>query len=258
MKSIFSLLLLVFFSQNTLSSTDYDVTILGLGETVYDGCRYDAQAPYFGFSLNVIAYGFNQETEWKIRIGRVAFANCVIYPKEGEMQTITCAIDINLFPLKNARFPATYSHYDQRYIWTVTGWENIANYEILSGSCYPKYLYSFVAYSNTQHEVICDGAGNNKVTIYGRFDMAQYQNLRRLSTDSLEFSPVLIVDGILAYANCAISLDFTENSSEYPMVCVIDGKKDFQFFSTTAIDTYSQSRVLVEDSNRLGLLVCRH
>lgn len=255
MKSISSLLLLVFFAQNTLSSTDYDVTILGLGETVYDGCQSDAQYPLFAFSLNVFAIGFKEETEWKISMGRLVYANCVIYPKE-EMQTIVCAIDINLFPLKTVKFPATYSHFDQRYLWTVSGWENIANKEIFLNKCYPKYLYSFTPSSKTQHLVECDFAGNNKVTIFGKFEMAFSQNLRRLSTDSFEFSPILIVDGFFAKANCLISFDDRVNSSEDSMVCVMNGRKYFQFFTTTAIEFHEQSRILIEDSNKLALINC--
>ena len=255
MKSIFSLLLLVFFIQSSLASTDYDITIIGLGETIYDGCKSDNQVPYFGFSLNVFAIGFKEVTEWKINVGRLAYANCEVYPKE-EMQTIVCAIDVNLFPLKSVKFPPIYSHFDQRYYWTVTGWEKIANKEIFANFCYPKYFYSFVPSTKTQHLVECDYAGNNKVTIFGKFDMAQFKNLRRLSTDSFEFSPILIVDGLYAKANCLISPDFTQNSSEDAMVCVMNGRKYFQFFATTAIEYNEQSRILIEDSNKLALINC--
>ena len=131
MKSIFSLLLLVFFVQSSLASSDYDITIIGLGETIYDGCKSDSQVPYFGFSLNVFAYGFKEVTEWKINIGRLAFANCEVYPKE-DMQTIVCFINVNVFPLKTVKFPPIYSHFDQRYFSTVTDWEKIANKKIIS------------------------------------------------------------------------------------------------------------------------------
>ena len=255
MKSIFSLFLLILFAQNILASTDYDVTIIGLGQTIYDGCKNFDQYPYFGFSLNVYAFGFTQVTEWKIRVGQFAYALCEIYPKE-EQQTITCAIDINLFPVKKVKFPAVYSHYDQRYSWTVTGWEILANKEIFSDYCYPTYLYSFIPNLKTQHFTECDYDGNNRVTIYGKFDTAQYKNLRRLSTDSFEFSPILIVDGFLAKANCFISPDYIENSSEVPMVCIMNGKKYFQFFSTIAIEYNEQSRILIEDSNKLALINC--
>ena len=255
MKSIFSLFLLVFFVQNSLASTDYDITIIGLGQTIYDGCKNDAQYHYFGFSLNIYAYGFKQVTEWKIRIGQFAFANCEIYPKE-EQQTITCAIDINVFPLKKVKFPAVYSHYDQRYSWTVTGWEIIANKEIFSDICYPNYFYRFIPNSKIQHLAECDFAGNNKVTIFGKFDMGQFHNLRRLSTDSFQFSSILVVDGFLAKADCIISPDDTQNSSEDSMVCVMDGKKYFQFFTTTAIEYNEQVRILIEDSNKMALINC--
>lgn len=246
MKLIFSILLFAFFIQNSLASTDYNITIVGLAKTSYDGCKINDENPLFRFSLNVIAYGLKEETEWKIRVGQFSYASCEIYPRSGK-QIVFCGINIRVFPVKKVKFTATYSPYDQRSSWTVTGWENIANKEIFSGTCYPEYSYSFVPNSKIQPLVECHSTGANKVTLYGKFT-ALSKNLRRLSVFPLEISQFLIVDGALFKTECRIT-------SEDSIVCPLYGKKYFQFFTTVSYVNNGQS-ILVEESNKFNLIDC--
>ena len=266
MKSILSLFLIAFFIQNTLASGDFDVTIKGIVSAEdpdygkYIGCFNTAKTPLYSFYLHVATTGFetkDKEYEWKVLLDdKFTYANCVIYGGYEE-QKIGCAVDILRFPLKTMNFPVDYRRYDPNEAFTVTDWGTIANKPILAGSCYPSYLYSFVPSEKTQHEVVCDSAGNNQVTIYGAFEKAQTpsQNVRRLSTDALEFEPILIVDGTLAKAICSIT-ETEENSSEDAMVCTVYGEKYLEFFPTTAIEKTEQVNVVVEASKQLGLVYC--
>lgn len=265
MKSILSLFFIAFFIQNTLASSDFDVTINGIvpAEGDYEkyiGCFNTATSPYYSFYLDVATSGFNEkdkEYEWKVLLDdKFTYANCVIYGGY-ETQKIACAVNILLYPLKGIKFPTDYRPYNQNEAFTVTGWGTIANKVILEKACYPSYLYSFVPSANTQHETVCDSAGNNQVTIYGAFEKTQTpsQNVRRLSTDGIEFEPILIVDGTLGKAVCSIK-ETAENSSEDAMVCVINGKKYFEFFPTTAVEKVENVNVLVETSKQLGLAAC--
>lgn len=259
MKSIFSLLLLAFFIQNILSASDYDITIKAfLPEKNECNPKHPQLGSYFAFYLNVVASGFDKETEWKLQLdGQYAYADCYVYPDSGVGQTIACTVNTRNFPLKGAKLPATYTHYDSRYGFTVTGWENVANKVILSTSCYPTYSYSFIP-STSQHEVVCDASGNNQVTIYGLFEKAtQPESVRRLSSDEdLVFSPYIIIDGNAAQVTCAIKRDGSVNSSEDAMVCGIKGNNYFQFFATTATDEVEKTIVLVEDSQKMALVKC--
>ena len=259
MKSIFSLLLLAFFIQNILSASDYDITIKEFLSEMNECKPNDPQiGSYFAFYLKIDASGFQKETEWKLQLdGQYAYADCFVYPEPAEDQKIACTVNTRNFPLKGAKLPGTYTHYDSRYGFTVTGWEKVANKVILSTSCYPTYSYSFIP-SKTQHEVVCDASGYNQVTIYGLFEKAtQPESVRRLSSDEdLVFSPYIIVDGNAVTVNCAIKRDGSVNSSEDAMVCAIKGNSYFQFFATTAIEEVEKTIVLVEDSQRMGLIKC--
>jgi hypothetical protein len=264
MKSFISLFLIAFFIQNILAATDFDVTIKGIvpaDDPKYKdsiGCFNTAKQPLYSFYLHVATSGFevkDKEYEWKVLLDdKFTYANCVIYGGYPE-QYIPCAVDITIFPLKPISFPAQYRRYNQNEAFTVTGWEVIANKTVLDQFCYPSYLYSFVPSANTQHEIVCDTAGNNQVTIYGKFDRSQTQNVRRLSTDALAFEPILIVDGSLAKAKCSIQ-QTAENSSEDAMICVMYGEKYCEFFPTTAIENTEKVRVVVEASKQLGLIKC--
>jgi hypothetical protein len=263
MKSFLSLLLIAFFIQNALASGDFDVTINGIvpaeGDYAqYIGCFNTAQQPYYTFYLDVATTGFTEkEYEWKVLLDdKFTYANCVIYGGY-ETQKIPCTVNILLYPLKPIKFPTDYRSFNQNEAFTVTGWGNIANKPVLDKECYPSYLYSFTPSSNTQHETVCDSVGNNQVTIYGAYEKKQTpsQNVRRLSTDGIEFEPLLIVDGTLSKAICSIK-ETAENSSEDTMVCVINGKKYFEFFPTTAVEKVENVNVLVETSKQLGLAAC--
>ena len=266
MKSVLSLLLIAFFIQNTLASGDFDVTIKGIVSAEdpdygkYIGCFNTAKTPLYSFYLHVATTGFetkDKEYEWKVLLDdKFTYANCVIYGGYEE-QKIGCAVDILIYPLKQMNFPIEYRRFDPNEAFTVTNWGTIANQPILAAPCYPSYLYSFVPSEKTQHEVVCDSAGNNQVTIYGAFEKAQTpsQNVRRLSTDALEFEPILIVDGTLAKARCSIT-ETVENSSEDAMVCTVYGEKYLEFFPTTAIEKTEQVNVVVEASKQLGLVYC--
>ena len=264
MKSFISLFLIAFFIQNILAATDFDVTIKGIvpaDDPKYKdsiGCFNTAKQPLYSFYLNVTTSGFevkDKEYEWKVLLDdKFTYANCVIYGGHPE-QNIPCAVDITIFPLKAMSFPAQYRPYDQNEAFTVTGWDVLANKPVLDQPCYPSYLYSFVPSEKTQHEIVCDNAGNNQVTIYGKFDRSQTQNVRRLSTDALAFEPILIVDGSLAKAKCSIQ-QTAENSSEDAMICVMYGEKYCEFFPTTAIENTENVRVVVEASKQLGLIKC--
>ena len=266
MKSVLILLLIAFFIQNTLASGDFDVTIKSIVPAddpdcyQYIGCFNTLSAPMYSFYLLVATTGFEAKAEpyqWKILLDdKFTYANCEIYGGKEE-QKIGCAVDILRYPLKPMNFPIEYRPYDPNEAFTVTGWGAIANKPILAASCYPNYLYSFVPSENIQHEVVCDSAGNNQVTIYGAFENKQTpsQNVRRLSTDALEFEPILIVDGTLAKAICSITIT-EENSSEDAMVCTVYGEKYLEFFPTTAIEKTEQVNVVVEASKQLGLVYC--
>ena len=261
MKSFLSLFLLTILIQNSLSSSDMDITIKKL---LLDksGCDpKNVQGPLYVFYIQVAVSGFPDladGTEWKLQLdGQNAYASCRLYKDTGKDQGIACTVDISIFPLKSVKLPAQYSHYDQRYSWTVNGWNLIANQELLQTSCYPEYLYYFTPSQTTPHELVCD-SGYNKVTIYGKFSKSTTPgSLRRLSTDvELDFSPYLIVDDKLSQAKCVYSSLSQVNSSEDSMVCLIYGQSYFKFFSTTAIDTVEKARVLVEDSVAMKLTYC--
>ena len=261
MKSFLSLILLTIFVQNSLSSSDKDVTIVKLLPELYACDPKNKDGALYVFYIEATVSGFpdiEEGTEWKLQLaGQNAYASCRLYKDTGKNQGVPCTVDINLFPLKTAKLPVEYSHYDQRYDWTVSGWEKIANQDVLLQKCYPEYLYSFAPSSKTSHEIICD-SGYNKVTIYGEFSKATTpQSLRRLSTDvEIEFSPYLIVDDKLAQAKCTYSSLSEANSSEDAMVCYIYGQNYFQFFATTVVDTVEKARVLVEDSVAMKLTYC--
>ena len=266
MKSVLSLLLIAFFIQNTLASGDFDVTIKGIVSAddpdygKYIGCFKTAETPMYSFYLHVATTGFETKDkiyQWKVLLdNKFTYANCEIYGGYEE-QKIACAVNILTYPLKPMNFPTEYRRYDPNEAFTVTGWGTIANQPILAASCYPSYLYSFTPSEKTQHEVVCDSAGNNQVTIYGAFETAQTpsQNVRRLSADALEFEPLLVVDGTLAKASCSFK-ETEENSSEDALVCTVYGEKYLEFFPTTAIEKTEQVNFLVEASKQLGLVYC--
>ena len=266
MKSVLSLLLIAFFIQNTLASGDFDVTIKGIVSKEdkdygkYIGCFNTDATPMYSFYLEVATTGFetkDKEYEWKVLLDdKFTYANCVIYGGYEE-QKIGCAVDILRYPLQKMNFPIEYRPFEPNEAFTVTGWGVISNKPILDADCYPNYLYKFVPSEKTQHEVVCDSVGNNQVTIYGSFEKQKTpsQNVRRLSTDSIEFDPILIVDGALAKATCSIT-ETVENSSEDTMVCTIYGEKYFEFFPTTAVEKTEKVNVLVEASKQLGLVAC--
>ena len=266
MKSILSLLLIAFFIQNTLASSDFDVTIKGIvpksdkdaGE--YIGCFSTAETPLYSFYLDVATSGFTEQDKvynWKILLDdKFTFANCEIYGGR-ETQKIGCAVDILTFPLNPMKFPIDYRPSTPDEAFSVTNWTNIANKPILEEKCYPNYLYRFTPSEKTQHEVVCDSVGNNQVTIYGAFEKKKTpsQNVRRLSSEPIEFDPILIVDGALAQAKCSIT-ETEENSSEDAMVCLINGEKYFEFFPTSAKENINKDNVVVEASKQLGLVYC--
>ena len=261
MKSFLSLFLLTIFIQNSLSSSDMDVTIKGFVKEQRPVCDpNNAQGPLYVFYIQAAVSGFpdlSEGTEWKLQLdGQNAYASCRLYKDTGKDQGIACTVDISIFPLKSVKLPAQYSHYDQRYSWTVNGWNLIANQELLQASCYPPYLYYFTP-NQDPHQIVCD-SGYNKVTIFGKFGKyTTPTSLRRLSTDvELDFSPYLIVDDKLSQAKCVYSSLSQVNSSEDSMVCLIYGQSYFKFFSTTAIDTVENARVLVEDSVAMKLTYC--
>jgi hypothetical protein len=261
MKSFLSLFLLTIFIQNSLSSSDMDVTIKGFVKEQPPVCDpNNAQGPLYVFYIQAAVSGFpdlSEGTEWKLQLdGQNAYASCRLYKDTGKDQGIACTVDISIFPLKSVKLPAQYSHYDQRYSWTVNGWNLIANQELLQASCYPPYLYYFTP-NQDPHQIVCD-SGYNKVTIFGKFGKyTTPTSLRRLSTDvELDFSPYLIVDDKLSQAKCVYSSLSQVNSSEDSMVCLIYGQSYFKFFSTTAIDTVEKARVLVEDSVAMKLTYC--
>ena len=260
MKSFLSLFLLTIFIQNSLSSSDLDVTIKNWLPKMHK-CDYkNLQGPLYVFYFQAAVSGFpalDQGTEWKLQLdGQNAYASCRLYADTGKDQAVACTVDISIFPLKSVKLPAKYSHYDQSYTWTVNGWDIIANQEILEEACYPEYLYQFTP-NTLQHEIVCD-SGYNKVTIYGKCSKSTTPgSLRRLSTDvELEFSPYLIIDDKFGQAKCAYSSLSEVNASEDAMVCLIYGQNYFKFFSTTAIDTVEKARVLVEDSVAMKLTYC--
>ena len=264
MKSILSLFLIAFFIQNILASGDFDITIYGIVPADHEiygkliGCFNNDQTPMYSFYLDVATTGFTEKKyEWKLLLDdKFTYANCEIYGNY-ETQQIACAVNILLYPLNAISFPTEYKPYNQNEAFTVTGWENIASKPILDKPCYPSYLYSFVPSEKIQHEVVCDAAGNNQVTIYGTFEKAQTQSksVRRLSTDAIEFDPILIVDGALSKAKCSIQ-ETVENSSEDAMVCTINGEKYFEFFPTTAVEKIENVNVVIEASKQLGLVDC--
>ncbi len=262
MRSIFSLFLLALFIQNSLSSNDLDVTITGI-DVESAGCLPEdpTYGPVFIFYLQIIETGFpvtEQGTKWIIKLDDpYAFATCWIYGNNGKEQKTACTVNLLLTPLKQVKFPAQYSHYDQSYTWTVTGWDKLASKVVFDKSCYPNYLYSFIPSAETREEVDCNSK-YNQVTIYGKFEKtSQAQSLRRLSTDvDLEFSPYLIVDGQLSQAKCAYSSLNEANSSEDAMTCLVYGEHSFQFFETAAVDTIEKATVLVGESRQYNLIYC--
>ena len=264
MKSILSLFLIAFFIQNILTKGDFDITIYGIVPADHEiygkliGCFNTAEQPMYSFYLDAATTGFTEkEYEWKLLLDdKFTYASCLIYGNY-DTQQIPCAVNILLYPLKTISFPAEYRPYNENESFTVTGWENIASKPILDKPCYPSYLYSFAPSPKIQHEVVCDSAGNNQVTIYGEFkkEKTPSQSVRRLSSDAIEFDPILIVDGALSKAKCSIK-ETEENSSEDTMVCTIFGERYFEFFPTTAVDKVENVNVLVEDSKQLGLVVC--
>ena len=151
-----------------------------------------------------------------------------------------------------------HNHYGQSYTWIVTGWYKIANTYALDEKCYPSYLYRFTPSLITQHEVVCDSAGNNRVTIYGllKREETPSQRYRRLNTDALELSPILIVDSKLKKANCTIQEGGTANSSEDVMVCSMNCEIYFQFFLTTTLEKTDNAKVLIEYSKLMYIIKC--
>jgi hypothetical protein len=256
----FSLFLLALFIQNSLSSNDLDVTITGI-DVESAGCLPEdpTYGPVFIFYLQIIETGFpvtEEGTKWIIKLDDpYAFATCWIYGNNGKEQKTACTVNLLLTPLKQVKFPAQYSHYDQSYTWTVTGWDKLASKVVFDKSCYPNYLYSFIPSAETREEVDCNSK-YNQVTIYGKFEKtSQAQSLRRLSTDvDLEFSPYLIVDGQLSQAKCAYSSLNEANSSEVlrrvPLGVIQRKHSDKEVDLTYEMDAVASYRWTGEDSGR--------
>lgn len=262
MRAIISLFLLTFLIQNSLSSSDFDITITGIDKEQAFGCFPEEKTlgPVFVFYLKMKVTGFpdiEAGTEWKIRLDDpYAYASCFIYANDGKEQSTACTINVLLFPLDQIKFPQTYSHYDKSYGWTVTNWDILAKEPISLQPCYPKYLYSFTPSADTREEVVCNSQ-YNQVTIYGKFEKASSSSLRRLSTDvELKFKTYILIDGYFGEAKCEYSTVNEANSSEDALYCLIYGEKNFQFFQTAAVDTVEQATVLVRASRQYNLISC--
>jgi len=179
-----------------------------------------------------------------------------IFTQMMEEQSTACTVNVLIFPVSEIKFPQKYSHYDQSYGWTVTGWDILSKEPLYEEPCYPKYLYNFIPISDTKEEVVCNKR-YNQVTIYGKLDKLSTSSLRRLSTDvKLKFSPFLLVDGYFSQATCEISSLNEANSSEDALTCLIYGEHNFQFFRTGAIDTVEQAIIQVGGSMEYNLIYC--
>ena len=262
MRAIIILFLFTFLIQNSLSSSDFDVTITGIDTKLSYGCfpEHETLGPVFIFYLKMKVTGFpdlKDGTEWKIRLDDpYAYATCYIYASKESEQSTACTINALLFPLDRIKFPQTYSHYDQSYGWTVTNWDILVKEVVSLEPCYPKYLYSFTPSADTREEVVCNSK-YNQVTIYGKLEKASTPSLRRLSTDAeLKFNPYILIDGYFSQAKCEYSSLNEANSSEDALYCLVYGEQNFQFFQTAAVDSVTQSNVLVKASRQYNLISC--
>ena len=260
MKAIYSLFLISYLIHFSFASSDKYIKILDPGiyeEGTQCDNGQDKESPLFSFILIVESKGFTQEQSFHFKLPNNANALCTCYPPDPtKTQTITCQVDIKTYPLKELTIPSTYVPLvEGSDDFDMLNWELIAGKQLLTTTCYPSHLYSFVP--NTENEVNCDPRGYNTITIYGSLN-GETPKLRALSSDeiNLDFEPAVIVDGQLSVARCVYS-NTGENSSEDFIRCNVIGEKSAEFFPTSGKDTVTQTNVIFEGSvTGIGLKFC--
>lgn len=261
MKAIYSLFLISYLIHFSFASSDKSITIIEPG--IYDeGTKcfngQDVKTPYFAFYLIVQTKGFTAEQDFHIKLPNHADALCTYYPpsEAGKTETVSCSVNIETYPLNGFTIPTTYApSVEGSDDFDMLNWELIAGRQLLTTTCYPQHLYTFVP--NTENEVSCDPQGFNTITIYGSLN-GETPKLRALSSDdiNLDFEPPVFVDGQLSVARCVYS-NSGENSSTDFIRCNVVGEKSAEFFPTTGKDAVTQTRVIFEGSvTGIGLKHC--
>ena len=261
MKAIYSLFLISYLIHFSFASSDKSITILEPG--IYDDGTQcfngkDVKTPYFAFYLIVQTKGFTAEQDFHIKLPNHADALCTYYPpsEAGKTETVSCSVNIETYPLNGFSIPNTYEpSVEGSDDFDMLNWELIAGRKLLTTTCYPQHLYSFVP--NTENEVNCDPQGYNTITIYGSLN-GETPKLRALSSEdiNLDFEPPVFVDGKLSVARCVYS-NSGENSCTDFIRCNVVGEKSAEFFPTTGKDTVTQTAVIFEGSvTGIGLKNC--
>lgn len=247
MKTIFLILLISYFIQNSFALPEKTITILSPGifenETT---CANEATEnnPYFVFYLITKTKGFTVEEEFKIKLESptYAYALCSVYPSSEDdgPDYLPCTVNILIYPLNSLTLPKKYTPYEDGIDeFTFNNWDIIAGKKLLddNADCYPFSLFKFTP--NDLFEVKCDSSYNS-LTIYGNFD---YNSSITLN-ENIDFEPYVIVDGKLSKGRCIIPIEKT-NSGENKMVCNVIGRSTAQFFPTSGQDRVTQFNILI-------------
>ncbi len=262
MKSILSLIALLYLIQYTSSETDVpSVNVLEDGIVGdFTACSVPEKTNKLKFSISVSTEGFTEPYKFNMLLEEpsYAFASCTVGAKSestrstAETEYMDCEIDVAMFPLYNTKVSLKTS-YGGDGKFEVVGWEDVIgkanvvkDYSSSEDGCYPVSLFTFKPekFNDTCVE------GKNDISITGGY-AGEFK-----STFNLELVYFLVDEGNYKGVSCTLSEPSESNSSDLELKCTVEGIKTMQFFDTTAYDKTTGEYVWISPSEKFVLKDC--
>ena len=261
MKSILSLIALLYLIQYTSSETDVpSVTVLEDGIVPdFTKCGVPEKTNQFKFSISVSTEGFTKPYTFTILLEEpsYAFASCTVGEKPestrstSETEYMDCVIDVAMFPLYGTKV-SLLKEYNGDGTFEVKGWQdvigkaNVVQDYSSEGGCYPESLFTF------KPEKFADTCveGKNAISITGGYS-GEFK-----STFNLELVYFLVDGGNYKGVPCTLSEPSESNTSDLELKCTVGGTKTIQFFETTAYDETAKEYVWITRSEKFSLKDC--
>ena len=171
--------------------------------------------------------------------------SCTIPSSKSDIKELTyieCKLDILKFPLINPNTISLPSKLDIEDI-NVINWDKIGKVHNCS-SCNPKYSLQFSAeeYSETS----CYKPYYNKISSKGQ--MAQTGKYYKFEMNTF-------VDSQIALLPCELK-SLNEDSNDYQLDCITDGKNTLSIFNTFVTDSTSKELIYIQGSHLFTLKEC--
>ena len=231
---------------------DYTINIQGELTTI--GCieKEDGIKKY-SFNFPALTTGFSEETQFILPLlnPSYAFAECIIpVSKIGENDTITCLISPKIFPIFEGNYilpndlkEITSSITINLYNWLYQIGENpVIGFP---DECFPHIFYKFTKKKDEPFLVNLDEKGQKILESKGVFEIfSENQNYPKLSSTSYKFNPAIFIDKKFGYADCLITINYTNKDDK--IICTIIGDQKALFFPTFAQENNNKKFGLID------------